>query len=489
MNSRKDAGLVPDLGVFTTMMIVIGGVIGSGIFRKSGVMAGGLGSPGLLLAVWVLAGIITMFGALANAEISSFIPETGGQYVYFERMYGRFVAYLYGWAVFAVIQTGSIAALAYVFAEYSTQFVALPELSAATSAWSFHVPFIGDIAPLREFGVKMVAALVIVVLTVANYLGVRFGGIVQNIFSVAKLAGMFALFVVAFFPSAGGKLANLTTASATIHKHGFALLIAVAAALQGAFWAYDGWVKISYVAGEVRDPQRVVPRATVFGMLIVTAIYLALNGAYCWVLPIDAMAQSKLVAADVAERVTSGGGKWIALVVMISTFGANNAVILSASRVYFAMARRNVFPAVLGRAHPTFHTPSASLIAQCVWGIALVFTGTFDMLTDTLIFVAWIFYGAGAYGLFVLRWKEPDIPRPFKVPGYPFVPAIFVVFSVAFLILTVVNDVGQYRAALAAGKPALINSAFGTALVLLGAPIYLIYRRRSEKSFAGPNVP
>src|SRR5439155_3144092 len=238
-----------------------------------------------------------------------------------------------------------------------------------------------------------------------------------------------------------------------------------------------------------RDPQRVVPRATVFGMLIVTAIYLALNGAYCWVLPIDAMAQSKLVAADVAERVTSGGGKWIALVVMISTFGANNAVILSASRVYFAMARRNVFPAVLGRAHPTFHTPSASLIAQCVWGIALVFTGTFDMLTDTLIFVAWIFYGAGAYGLFVLRWKEPDIPRPFKVPGYPFVPAIFVVFSVAFLILTVVNDVGQYRAALAAGKPALINSAFGTALVLLGAPIYLIYRRRSEKYFAGPNVP
>jgi APA family basic amino acid/polyamine antiporter len=480
---RADAHLIPVLGLFTTTMLVVGGVIGSGIFRKPGVMAEQLGSPTLLLGVWVLAGVITLFGALTNAEISSFIPETGGQYVFYERMYGPFFAYIYGWAVFAVIQTGSIAALAYVFAEYFAKLAPLPELSGATASLSFHLPFIGDIAPFKEFGVKCLAVLVIVVLTVVNYLGVRFGGIVQNVFTIAKIAGMAVLFVAAFVaPSAGGAVANFTTPSATIHKEGIALVAAIAAALQGAFWAYDGWVKTTYFAGEVRDPQRVVPRATVLGMFIVTAIYLSMNVAYCWVLPVDVMAQSKLVAADVADRIVSGGGKWIALVVMISTFGANNATILASARVYFTMARRNVFPAMLGRVHPRFHTPAASLVVQGVWSVVLVFSGTFDQLTDTLIFVSWIFYAAGAYGVFVLRRKEPDAPRPYKVPGYPFVPAIFVLFAAAFLVMTIYNDINTYRAAVAAGKPALINCAFGTFLVLIGTPIYLFYRHRSKQT-------
>jgi APA family basic amino acid/polyamine antiporter len=468
--------------VFTTTMLVVGSVIGSGIFRKPGVMAAEVGSPTLLLGVWVLAGVITLFGALTNAEISGLIPETGGQYVFFEKMYGSFFAYLYGWAVFAVIQTGSIAALAYVFSEYTTQFIALPEAGPSLAAWSFHLPFIGDVLPFKELGVKLLAAGVIVVLTTVNYLGVRFGGIVQNIFTIAKIAGMLALFAVAFLPAAGGSGANLTTPSPVIRKEGLALVAAIAAALQGAFWAYDGWVKGSYIAGEVRNPQHVVPRATVLGMFIVTVLYLLMNVAYCWVLPIDVMAQSKLVAADVAERVFSGGGKWIAVVVMISTFGANNAVILMSARVYFSMARRNVFPALLGRAHPRFHTPSASLVVQGLWSIALVFSGTFDMITDTLIFVAWIFYAAGAFGVFILRRKMPDTPRPYRVPGYPVVPAIFVLFATAFLAFTIYNDVTAYRAALAADKPALINSAFGTLLVFLGTPIYLWYRFRRKEA-------
>lgn len=479
-SSPRPDQLVPTLGLFTTVMIVVGGVIGSGIFRKSGVMAGQLGSTELLLAVWVLAGVITLFGALTNAEISSFITETGGQYVFFERMYGPFVAYLFGWAVFAVIQTGSIAALAYVFAEYCTKLQPLPELSGATAGWSFHVPFIGDIAPFKEFGVKCLAASVIVVLTTVNYLGVRFGGAVQNIFTVAKLVGMAALFLAAFLvPGVGGSAANLSTSVPSLQKHGFELVVAIAAALQGAFWAYDGWVKTTFCAGEVRDPQRNVPRATVLGMFIVTGIYLGLNLAYCWVLPAELMAQSKLVAADVAERITSGGGQWIAAVVMISTFGANNATVLASARVYFTMARRNLFPALLGRVHPRFHTPAASLVVQGLWSIALVFTGTFDTLTDTLIFVSWIFYGLGAYGVFVLRRKEPDTPRPYKVPGYPWVPGIFVAFSAVFLVLTIVNDVNTYRAAVAAGKPGLLNFALGTALVLVGVPVYLFYRKRN----------
>ncbi len=461
------------------MMIVIGGTIGSGIFRKSGVMAAEVGSPGMLLMVWVLAGVITLCGVLINAEISSFIPETGGQYVYFERMYGPFFAFLYGWAVFAVIQSGSIAALAYVFAEYTTTFVPLPELSAQAAAWGFRVPLIGDILPLREFGVKALAVAVILLLTAVNYLGVRFGGAVQNLFSVAKIAGMAVLFVAVFLPWTGGNIENLTRPSATLQKHGLPLIIAIAAALQGAFWAYDGWVKVSYVAGEVRDAQRVLPRASVLGMLIVTGIYVLMNVGYCWVLPIDAMAQSRLVAADAAEKVFSGGGKWIALIVMISTFSANNAVILSSARVYFAMAQRRVFPALFGRIQPRFQSPAGSLGMQALWSILLVFSGTFDMLTDTLIFVAWIFYAAGAYGVFVLRRKEPNQARPFKTPGYPWVPLFFVISALAFLGLSLYNDIARYRADLAAGKPALLQCAFGTALVLVGAPIYLYYRRRA----------
>jgi basic amino acid/polyamine antiporter, APA family len=474
----SSADLLPVLGIFTTTMMVVGSVIGSGIFRKPGVMAAELGSPTLLLGVWLLAGVITMFGALANAEVSGMIPETGGQYVFFEKMYGPFFAYLYGWAVFAVIQTGSIAALAYVFAEYSTQFVALPELSGPAAAFAIHLPVIGDIVPFREIGVKLLATGVIVFLTTVNYLGVRFGGVVQNVFTIAKVAGMLAILVAAFLPVSGGSVANLTAPGSMTAKTGLGLVLAIAAALQGAFWAYDGWVKASYIAGEVRDAQRIVPRATVMGMLIVTAIYLLMNVAYCWVLPTDAMAQSKLVAADVANRVFSGGGKWVAVVVMISTFGANNAVILTSARVYFSMARRNVFPAILGRAHPRFHTPSASLVVQGLWSILLVFSGTFDMITDMLVFVAWIFYAAGAYGVFVLRRKRPDAPRPYRVPGYPWVPAIFVAFATVFVALTLYNDIANFRAAVTAGRPALINSFLGIALVLLGTPIYFIYRRR-----------
>lgn len=473
------SGLLPTLGLFSTVMLVVGGVIGSGIFRKSGVMMTEVGTPGLLLTVWLLAGVITLFGALTNAEISGMIPETGGQYVFFERMYGPFVAFLYGWAAFIVIQTGSIAALAFVFAEYATKFVALPELFGhAAAAWSFHLPLIGDIAPLKDSGVKALAIAVVVLLTFVNYAGVRFGGVVQNICTIAKLAGMGALLAGAFLPSTGGTAANFSTASAGSGKTGLALAAAIAAALQGAFWAYDGWVKVSFIGGEVKNPQWVIPRATALGMFIVTAIYLAMNLAYCWVLPADVMAASKLVAADAAEAVFAGGGKWIAALVMISTFGTNNAVILASARIYYSMAKHGVAPAKLGTAHPRYHTPGASLSAQCIWAVVLILSGTFDMLTDMLVFVAWIFYAAGAFGVFVLRKKMPDAPRPYRVPGYPLVPAIFIVFATVFLGLTIYNDLTTYQKAIAAGQPAVINSAFGLLLIAAGTPIYLLYRKR-----------
>src|SRR4029079_1450035 len=244
-----------------------------------------------------------------------------------------------------------------------------------------------------------------------------------------------------------GQTANLTTPSSTIHLEGLALWAGLAAAIQGAFWAYDGWNDVTYIAGELKHPQRDLPRGLLLGMAIVIALYLSINLAYAYVLPIDQMAKSKLVAVDVAEKFFQGGGKWIAVAVMISTFGAANSNILSAARVYFSMARRNVFPGILGTAHPRFHTPAASLLVQAVWSILLLFSGTFDTITDMLIFIAWIFYAAGAYGVFVLRRKEPSAPRPYRVPGYPLLPWIFVTFAVAFLALTIYNDVSAYRSA------------------------------------------
>jgi len=476
--TKQPPSLLPALGIFSAVMLVAGGVIGSGIFRKPGVMAAQVGSPELLLAVWLLAGVVSVLGTLSNAELASMMPRTGGQYVFLYRAYGPFVAFLYGWALFAVIQSGSIAALAYVFAEYTTRLVALPEAPAALAGLGLHVPLLGDIAPFKEFGVKGLATTVILVLTIINYLGVRFGGVVQNFFSIAKMAAMLGLALAVAFAPGVGQGANLTASSAVIHPVGLAWWAAVAAALQGAFWAYDGWHKITYIGGELKSPQRDLPRSLILGILLVTGLYMLMSTVYAYVLPIDEMARSKLVAADVAERCFAGGGRWIALAVMLSTFGAANAVILTSARVYYSMAEDRMFPGFLGRAHPRFRTPGASLLFQGGWSILLLFSGTFDTLTDTLIFVSWFFYVANAWAVIVLRRREPDMPRPFKTPWYPVVPIVFVCFGLIYLVLTLCNDVAAYRKAVAAGQPALLNSALGLALVFSGTPVYFYFRRR-----------
>jgi APA family basic amino acid/polyamine antiporter len=452
-NSTGSAKLIPTLGLFSATMLVAGGVIGSGIFRKPGVMAAQVGSPELLLVVWLLGGIISLMGTLSNAELASMMPATGGQYLYLQRAYGPFVAFLYGWALFAVIQSGSIAALTYVFAEYTTRLFPFPQGPASLARLVFHVPLIGDIALFRELGVKTLAGIIILVLTVVNYLGVRFGGVVQNVFSIAKLGAMLALAVAVMVTPGVGNFTNLTTASAAVHPQGLALWAAMAAALQGAFWAYDGWHKITYIGGELKSPQRDLPRSLITGIMIVTGMYLLMSAVYSFVLPIDEMMKSKLVAADVAERCMRGGGKFIALAVMLSTFGAANAVILTSARVYYQMGEDGVAPGFLGRAHPHYHTPAPSLVVQAVWSILLLFSGTFDTLTDTLVFVSWFFYIANALAVIILRRREPNAPRPFKVPGYPFVPLIFIGFGLVYLVLTLCNDVAAYRKALPPDNP------------------------------------
>jgi APA family basic amino acid/polyamine antiporter len=301
--------------------------------------------------------------------------------------------------------------------------------------------------------VKGLATGVIVALTAVNYVGVRFGGMVQNVFSIAKMAAMIGLVLLVLLTPDVGRFTNLTNDSSVIHPTGLVFWAAVVAALQGAFWAYDGWQKITYIGDELKSPQRDLPRSLILGILLVTGLYMLMSATYAYVLPIDEMAKSKLVAADVAERCFAGGGKWIAVAVMISTLVPPTPS-FSRARVYFSMAGRGMFPTILSRAHPRFHTPAASLVVQALWSSLLLFSGTFDTLTDTLIFVSWFFYAANAWAVVVLRRREPDTPRPFKVPGYPLVPVLFVVFGLVYLVLTLWNDVSAYRKAAAAGQPA-----------------------------------
>lgn len=473
----KNKGLIPQLGLYTTIAIVVGAVIGSGIFKKPALMAEQLGSPELMLAVWVVAGIVTLFGALTNAEIAGMITATGGQYVFFDKMYGKFVAYLYGWAIFAVIQTGSIASITYVFAEYTEYFFVLPRLDPILEQGVvLHIPFIGNLYPLDNIGVKSLTIFVIVFLSTVNYFGARYGGHVSATFTTLKVAAILAL--VGFgFAWGGGSMERFALDSPAVSYGSAGVFGAVIAALSGAFWSYDGWNNITYIAGEVKKPQLTIPRALFTGALIVMCVYILLNLAFLYVLPVGEMAGSYLVAADVAERAMgSVGAAFVAAAVMVSTFGTSNGTIMVSARVYFSMSRDKLFFSPIGKLHEKFRTPANSLALQAFWSSVLVVSGAFDILTDMLIFVSWIFYAAGAFGVFVLRKKMPDAPRPYKVWGYPYVPAIFVLFALAFVVLTVYNDVVNY----AEGRVEIINSLFGLLLVATGVPFYAYFRRKKK---------
>ena len=475
-NAAAHGTVVPRLGYYTSLSIVVGAVIGSGIFKKPALMAQQLGSAEWLIAVWVITGIVTLFGALTNAEVAGMISATGGQYVFFQKMYGRLTAYLYGWAIFAVIQTGSIAAIAYIFAQYLGYFIPMPHLSQAWEHWAIHIPLIGDIFPFNDIGTKLMTIGCITLLTYINYLGVLFGGAVQSIFTTLKVLAI-GFLVLLSFTSGGGAVSHFSESMPTQTISNIGLLGAIVAAMSGAFWAYDGWNNITYIAGEIREPQKNIPRALFAGTVIVIITYVLVNLAYIFVLPIQEMAQSNLVAADVANHALgSWGGAFVAIAVIISTFGTTNGTLLASARVYYAMAKDKLFFKKLGDIHPRYLTPAPSLWVQCAWASLLVLTGTFDTLTDMLIFVSWIFYALGAYGVFVLRKKMPDAPRPYKVWGYPYIPAIFVAFASVYVVWTLVDDIRNF----ASGATTIINSVAGLALVALGIPLYFWWNRKLE---------
>jgi APA family basic amino acid/polyamine antiporter len=467
--------LAQTLGLWTSISLVIGGIIGSAIFMKPAVMAAQLGSPQILVMVWVIAGIITLFGALSNAEVAAMLPETGGQFIFFRHMYGEFIAFLYGWAAFAVFNTAGVASIAYVLGTYAEFFVQLPRFDPATEHnISFHIPLIGTIYPIENIGVKSVTIFIVLLLTFINYRSTRFGGNIQVVFTALKIIAM-VLIVGGLFLSGKGDVQNFATSSTVINPQGWAMMVAIVAALSGAFWGYDGWNNITFVAGEIREPQQNIPKSLLAGIVICIVIYTAITLAYTYVLPIDAVARSAMVGSDAAAVVMGAvGGGLIALMVIVSTFGTTNGNILATARVSFAMAQEKRFFPWVGHVHPKFNTPGNALLLHGIYTSLLVLSGSFDMLTDMLIFVSWLFYGLSAAGIFILRKKMPDAPRPYKVWGYPIVPAIFVLFTFFFLVITLITDITNYIS----GKSAIINSLFGLLLTALGIPLYWYFRIR-----------
>ena len=467
---KRKTELVRGLGLTAAVMIVAGSMIGSGIFRKPATMAGQLLSPELLIIVWVLAGLITFIGALVNAEVAGFIHDTGGQYVYFRKMYGDGLAFFYGWSILAVVQTGSQAAIAYVFAEYLGYFFQYPQLPQAWQEFTLFMPFVGDIHPFMDFGTKGVAIICILFLTSVNYAGVVLGGAVQTFVTFIKI-GSIVLLSVLLFSFGSGSFSNINTGFAVPDEVTNNLFAIIGLALAGAFWAYDGWNNVTFVSGEVKEPQRNIPKALLYGTLIVIAVYAFINLAFLYVLPVEVMAESPLVAASAAEVIFGpAGASLISIAVIVSTFGALNGSILATARVHFALSKDKLFFSPLSRIHPKFGTPHVSLLIQGLWSAILVLSGSFDTITDYVIFAAWLFYMLGAFGVIILRKKMPDAHRPYKVWGYPYTPIIFTVFSFLFLVNTVISDSE--------------DAAMGLILILLGLPFYVYWKywvKKKEK--------
>jgi len=468
------SGFKRTLGPRTATAIVIGGVIGSGIFMKPALMASQLGSPLILLSVWIVAGAITLSGALSNAEVAAMFPETGGQYVFFKKMYGKAFAFFYGWSSFTVINTAGNASIAYVCSQYTGYFIDLPRFSQTIEqSVNLHIPLIGDIHPLENFGLKMLTVLLVVVLSAVNYRSLKHGGMLQTFLTTLKAIAILLLIGGIFF-SGKGSAANITSVSPDMPQ-GWSMMSAYMAAIAGAFWAYDGWNNITFVAGEIKEPQKNIPKSLFTGLFFCVLIYALINLAYIYMMPVTSLASSAFVASDVATLAWGAiGGSVIALLVILSTLGTANANVLATSRVTFAMSEENRWFSWAGKVQPKYQTPGNALWLNAAWTSVLIFSGSFDMLTDMLIFVSWFFYGMSALGLFILRKKMKDTERPYKVPGYPVVPALFILFVAFFLCSSVYNDIANYMN----GSSPLINSLLGVFISCMGIPVYYLSRNK-----------
>lgn len=436
------------------ILIVIGTVIGSGIFLVPGtVLRQTGGSVGVALLVWLAAGVLSLLGALTYGEMGASKPEAGGLYVYIRDALGPLPAFLYGWTMFFVIASGSCATLAVAFTNYLGQFMTLSPIAG-----------------------KAVSVLMIAVVMAINVRGTRQGANVQGVATAIKVAAILVMSVLLIF--AGHGFAQQSAPIWPSRWNG-SLFAGVGLAMIGVLWAYEGWQYITFSAGETRDPQRTFPLGIAIGTALLIAIYVLANIGYVAALgPDGAMRSERIAAESMSMLFGPAAGKLIAAIILVSMFSAANGLTLTAPRLYYSMSRDGVFFAKLAEVHPRFNTPALAIVASSVWGMLLAATGTFDQLLTYVVFVGWIFYALGALAIFAYRRREPELARPFRTPGYPVTPILFVLSAAAIVINTIVT------------QPK--NVVFAIVLMALGVPAYYMWRRRRPASapadaLAAPN--
>ena len=426
------------LSLLDATMINAGGIIGSGIFMVPATVAMFTGSASLFFMVWIAGGIVSLFGALSVAELGAAMPRAGGQYVYLSEAYGPVWGYLYGWSAVAVINTASIAAVGVAFSEYLRFFF-----------------------PITDVSIKGIAVATIVLLTIINILDVKSGARFQNLFTISKLGAIFGIIILGLVME-GGSNQNL---SPFFSDQSFTELVGpLGLAMVSVLWTFDGWIFITYVAGEVKNPGRNIPLSLIFCMLIVVTIYLLLNYVLIYTLGFTGMNGSDLVVSDAASVFLGNkGAAIVTLIILISLIGANNGFVLTSARINYAMAKDKLFFYQASQIHPRFKSPSNALIIQCVWASLLTFTGTFNQLITYIIFASWIFYGMSAGAVIILRNKKPDMERPYKTPVYPWIPIIFILFAIFLTINTIIE--------------APRDAAIGAGIILAGLPMYYYWKK------------
>lgn len=461
-SSDKKPTLVRGLGLLDSVLLLVSGIIGSSIFLTAKDIAGPLPQPVLFLLVWVLGALISLCACFAFAELGSMFPDSGGQYIYLREAYGDLIAFLYGWMLFAVANGGTIAALSVASAAYIGQIV--PFVSQQ------HIVF--SLLGMAVTRSHLFGLLLIALLTYVNVVGLRWGALLQNVSTWTKFTAM-AAFVVLGFAIGKGHWSNF-------HAHGVSLTLglgpmqlisALGVGMIAVFFAYDGWVYITWVAGEVKEPRRNVPLAMVLGVLAVGVIYIAMNLTYMYALPLKEIAGYETIAhASAAVLFSPRAAVWLSLMIAVSCFSAAATCTLSGARVYLAMAQDGVFFKRMAVIHPKWRTPAFSLIGQGLWAAALTLSGRYDQLYTYVIYGMVLSYTLTVIGMFLLRWKRPDIPRPYRCTGYPWLPAIYVLIGTAWTLNTIIT------------RPT--EAFWGTTIVLIGIPGYLYWKRSSRKAAA-----
>ncbi|HEY0612155.1 MAG TPA: amino acid permease [Chitinophaga sp.] len=466
----QNASFKPSLSLLDATMIVAGSMIGSGIFLVSAEIARSVGSAGWFTVMWVLAGIVTMIAAVSYGELSGMFPRAGGQYVYLREAYNPFVAFLFGWTQFSVIQTGTIAAVAVAFAKFTAYLI--PSFSEQNILW--------DAGFVKVSAAQIVAIISIVLLTYINTRGIRNGKVIQTVFTLAKLLSLFGLIIFGFLIGAkhevwsanwqnawtAQSLQQVNGQTVTTLLTGMAFLGAVAVSMKGSLFSSDAWNNVTFIAAEIKNPQKNIGRSLFLGTLIVTIIYVSANIMYLAVLPMNeiAFAANDRVGVAAAEHIFGNSGSLIiAVMIMVSTFGCNNGLTLAGARIYYTMAQDGLFfkqAAELNR----FSVPAKGLWIQCIWASLLCLSGRYGDLLALVIFGVLIFYVLTILGIFILRKKQPDAPRPYKAFGYPVLPMLYIVVAVFLALLLLIFEANY--------------TLPGLGIILLGIPLYYIGRRK-----------